>query len=273
MTTQQTDNMNSIVDSLNKYGITNKAVQAGILATVSKESNFVPSSENMNYTTLARLKAVFPKIPDSVAPTLVGNPEALGNYVYSSTFFPSGGNGSSEGYKYRGRGYNQITFKNTYDRIGKLIGQDLVDNPDLLNDPKVAGDALAVFYKGELDAGQQAGSFKKFGVDNVNDISDTTTATKVAIQINAGRGTNFNNNVVQEGYTKASAIVDSIYDMIKSASTATASAVSEGAKTVSETTSKAVEEVKKKPLTTIVVTTLLIVSVFMLIKTLRTKTT
>ena len=46
MTQEQEKNIKIITDSLNKFGITNPNIQAGILATVSKESNFIPQSEN-----------------------------------------------------------------------------------------------------------------------------------------------------------------------------------------------------------------------------------
>lgn len=250
MNQQQIDNIKIITDSLNKFGITNKNIQAGILSTVYKESNFIPQSENLNYS-YDNIKRVWPNTPDDIAKSMAKNPEKLGNYRYSSKFFPSGGNGNNEGYKYRGRGFNQITFKNTYDRIGKLIGKDLVSNPDLLNDPKVAADALAVFYKGELSAGEKAGSFKKFGVDTISSVNDTITGTKVAIQINAGRGTSFNNGIVQEGYNKAIKIVDSLYEMIKGASSTT------------------VQEVKKKPIITALLITVLVVSIYLIVKQVK----
>ena len=43
-----------------------------------------------------------------------------------------------DGYKYRGRGYIQITGKNNYKKIGNELNLDLVNKPDLLNDPVVA---------------------------------------------------------------------------------------------------------------------------------------
>ena len=106
-----------------------------------------------------------------------------------------------------------------------MIGQDLVKTPDLLNNPSVAADAAAAFFSSELNAGLKAGSFTKFGVTDLGSIKDTTTATKVAVQINAGRGTSFNNGVVQEGYNKAKGVVDSLYNMIQSGAIATVAEV------------------------------------------------
>ncbi len=246
MTPQQLDNIKLITDSLNRFGITNKHIQAGILATISKESNFIPQSENLNYS-FANIKRVWPQTPDADAKRLANNPVALGDYKYGG----KGGNASNEGYKYRGRGFNQITFKSSYDRFGKAIGVDLVNNPDLLNDPKVAADAAAAFFAAELKAGDKAGSFKKFGVSDTTTVNDTLTATKVAIQINAGRGTNFNNGVVQEGFNKAKGNVDSLYDIIKGY------------------TVSGVEAAKKKPLLTAIVVAGMVVAFIIILKNIK----
>ncbi len=246
MTSEQLNNINLITASLNKFGITNPNIQAGILATISKESNFIPQSENLNYS-VANIKRVWPQTPDAKAVGLAKNPVALGDYKYGG----KGGNAANEGYKYRGRGFNQITFKSTYKKIGDAIGVDLVSNPDALNQPKVAADAVAAFFAPELKAGINAGSFKKFGVTDLSQVNDTLTATKVAIQINAGRGTNFNNGVVQEGFNKAKGVVDSLYSIIKGGATST------------------VAEVKKKPLLTALVLAGMVIAVVLIVKTIK----
>jgi predicted chitinase len=52
-----------------------------------------------------------------------------------------------DGYKYRGRWYNQLTFKNSYKKYWDIIGEDLVTNPDRLNDSLVASKVALVFFK------------------------------------------------------------------------------------------------------------------------------
>jgi hypothetical protein len=49
-----------------------------------------------------------------------------------------------DGYKYRGRGYVQLTWKINYRKCGTHLGIDLVNNPDRANEPDVAA-ACAVF--------------------------------------------------------------------------------------------------------------------------------
>jgi len=212
----QKQNIKLIVESLNNVGIKNSTIQAAILATVSKESNFKPQSENLNYSA-KRIRQVWSQIDAPTAEKLSNNPKLLGNYVYADRY----GNCSSDGYLYRGRGFNQITFKDNYKKYGDQLNIDLVSNPDLLNSPKIAASALALFFKNELAAGTKNGSFKKFGVTDPTTLNDTTLATKVAIQINAGRGTNFNNSTVQHGYTAALNVVDELKNLITSKPIAT----------------------------------------------------
>jgi putative chitinase len=59
------------------------------------------------------------------------------------------GNGpleSGEGWKFRGRGLKQLTGKDNYTRCGTAIGIDLVNNPDMLINPKGAALSAAWFW-------------------------------------------------------------------------------------------------------------------------------
>lgn len=51
------------------------------------------------------------------------------------------------GAQYKGRGYIQLTHLHNYDKYGKLIGQDLVNDPDLLLFPNVAAQASLAYWK------------------------------------------------------------------------------------------------------------------------------
>lgn len=199
------------VAALQKYGIENKNLQAAIIAVIYKESNYKPTSENLSYSA-KRISEVWRKIPPEIAATLAKNPEKLGNYVYGNKY----GNAANEGYKYRGRGLNQITFKDNYKFIGNLINKDLVSNPDLLNQFDIAAEASAAFFKYNIDQGLKNNKFKKFNVTSIDQIKDTTTALKIAIQTNAGLDTSFDNNIVQEGYKKALSVIEDIYKSIGS---------------------------------------------------------
>ena len=58
------------------------------------------------------------------------------------------GNGADgDGALYKGRGFVQLTGKANYISIGTKIGYDLVNKPDLANDPVIAAKVLAQFLK------------------------------------------------------------------------------------------------------------------------------
>ena len=56
-----------------------------------------------------------------------------------------GNTSATDGSKYKGRGLVQITGKDNYQRVGNIIGVDLVNNPELVKDPKYAA-AAAMAY-------------------------------------------------------------------------------------------------------------------------------
>jgi putative chitinase len=133
-----------LVKRLTETGITGKREQANILAQIQRESGGVAKSENLNYSAEQLLKT-FPNRIKSLeeAQQLVrAGPEAIGNKIYGGRM----GNAADEGFKYRGRGLIQLTGKDNYAKYGKLLGIDLVKNPDLANDPKIAKDIAVAYF-------------------------------------------------------------------------------------------------------------------------------
>lgn len=88
----------------------------------------------------------------------------IGNIAYPNR----NGNGSIEsdhGWKYRGRGLIQITFKSNYAGCGAALGADLVTHPALLAGPEFAALPAAWFWSGNgLNALADAGSIDAISV-------------------------------------------------------------------------------------------------------------
>lgn len=147
----QKENIKLLIDAMKEKGITNPYTQIGILSVIAKESGFKPKNE-VDYSTTpnSRIRSIFgkrvSKYSDQELDSLKRDPKKFFDVVYGGRF----GNAPDEGYKYRGRGFNQLTFKGNYKKYGDMIGVDLVGNPDSANDPKIAAKiALAFFTKGK----------------------------------------------------------------------------------------------------------------------------
>lgn len=138
-------NKQLFLDALNKGGITDPQMRAAMAAVTEGESRFMPRSEqDYSNTDNRRIREIFSSVrgmSDANLTELKKNPEAFFNKVYGGRL----GNAADEGYKYRGRGYFQLTGKENYARYGKMLGIDLVGNPDLANDPQIAAQ-IAVAY-------------------------------------------------------------------------------------------------------------------------------
>jgi putative chitinase len=136
-----------IIDSLVKFGVTNKFMQAAVLAVVSKETGFTPVSEiSYKNTSNARIRQIFEGyvsgLTDEQLNALKSDDEAFFNRVYGGRY----GNAANEGYKYRGRGLNGITFKSLYQKMQKYTSENIVDNPDLVNRLDIAIDLLCGYF-------------------------------------------------------------------------------------------------------------------------------
>jgi len=104
------------------------------LAQCGHESaGFKAVQENLNYGAkglLGIFKKYFPT--EAKALQYERKPERIANLVYGSRM-GNGDEASGDGYKFRGRGYIQLTGKNNYAAFGKAINEDITANPDLVS--------------------------------------------------------------------------------------------------------------------------------------------
>ena len=175
-------NVNLMITNMNNYGITNPYTQIGILAVLGKECGYIPKSEGCyNNTGNGPIRELFGKYltnyDEKELNDLKADCEKFFDAVYgkeSNRSWDTGNDNVGDGYKYRGRGFNQITFKSTYQKYGNIIGQDLVGDPDKLNDINIASQAAIAF----LTKGKSASSLPEF--TNIDD------AVRYFVNVNAG---------------------------------------------------------------------------------------
>jgi putative chitinase len=121
-----------IPDVQTKFEINTPLRLAHFLAQCGHESGgFKAVSENLNYGA-AGLQSIFKKYFTPVsAKEFERKPEKIANIVYANRM-GNGPQASGEGWKFRGRGYLQITGKSNYSALTKDTGIDFLENPDLI---------------------------------------------------------------------------------------------------------------------------------------------
>ena len=97
-----------------------------------------------------------------------------------------------DGAKYRGAGFNQITFKQSWKKYGKLAWGDenfFINNPSKMNDPEIAAKTAIKFLKRRLgSAPYKALGTSGYGIRNTrdNDWACLSNAIKFVAAANAG---------------------------------------------------------------------------------------
>jgi putative chitinase len=115
-----------------KFGITTNLRLAHFLSQCGHESGgFKAVSENLNYSADGLVKIFGKYFNSTTAAGYARNPEKIASKVYASRM-GNGNEASKEGFKFRGRGYIQLTGKENYTKFGKFIGEDIASNPDLV---------------------------------------------------------------------------------------------------------------------------------------------
>ena len=162
-----------IPETAKKFNITNNLRLAHFLSQCGHESGgFKAVSENLNYSADG-LKKIFGKyFPGNLNESYARQPEKIAARVYASRM----GNGdetSKEGFKFRGRGYIQLTGKANYTNFTKFIGEDCIANPDLVATKYPLASAAFFFDSNKLWSICDKGS-------------DDATVTAVTKRVNGG---------------------------------------------------------------------------------------
>ncbi len=165
--------ISQIPEVMEKFQINTPLRLAHFLAQCGHESgNFKATQENLNYSADG-LKKIFPKyFPGNLSESYARNPEKIASKVYGGRM-GNGDESTKEGYKFRGRGYIQLTGKANYAAFAKAINEDTVSNPDLVSTKYPLASAAWFFSKNGLNAIADKGA-------------DDATVTAVTKRVNGG---------------------------------------------------------------------------------------
>lgn len=167
-------NLDLVEEALRNLGMDDPKYIKAVKANVLKESQGKPISENLNYgkTSNDRIRKIFgsraAKYTDEQLNVIKKDPVQMAELMYGADTQLGKSMGNTEpgdGYKYRGRGFIQLTFKRNYANASKDLFKDdrLVQNPDLVNDPTIA--ALVVAWYMQKGKSSMA---KTLGIDESN---------------------------------------------------------------------------------------------------------
>jgi putative chitinase len=144
------------------------------LAQCGHESGgFKATQENLNYSAKGLL-GIFGKYfrEAGLAESYQRNPQKIASRVYGGRM-GNGPESTGDGFKFRGRGYIQLTGKDNYTAFGKAINEDMTANPD----------KVATHYP-LLSA---AWFFTKNGLHKMADEGSTdAVVTKITKRVNGG---------------------------------------------------------------------------------------
>ena len=168
-----------IPDTAAKFQINTPLRLAHFLAQCGHESaGFKATSENLNYSAkglMSIFKKYFPT--EALANAYQRKPEKIANKVYANRM-SNGDEASGDGYKFRGRGYIQLTGKANYTAFGKSIGEDILSNPDVVASKYALLSAAWFFSKNGLHKMADGGA----GVDTVKAITKRVNGGYIGIE-------------------------------------------------------------------------------------------
>jgi putative chitinase len=136
---------------IEKFGIDGPLRLSHFLSQCAHESgNFKFVKENLNYSADG-LRKIFPKYFPTIesANKYARQPEKIANKVYGSRM-GNGDEASGDGFKFRGRGYIQLTGKDNYAAFDKFVDDDIMANPDLVATKYPLTSAAFFFHKNNL---------------------------------------------------------------------------------------------------------------------------
>jgi putative chitinase len=199
LTQDQVDGLEAIIDEWFVQGGGPRQQLAYVLATPYHEvgSAYKPIRENLNYTSVATIRKVWPSRfkSDASAQPFVRNPKALAIKVYGGRLGNTA-SPSEDGWVYRGGGWAQVTGKENYAKFG------LAANPDGILQPKVSAYALV---KGMIDGMYTGKKLSDYITNSKTDYVNARRIINADVKANgekiAGYAKKFDKALEVSGYT------------------------------------------------------------------------
>lgn len=203
-------NIAAIVQACDKVGLTHKYAKAAILGIVGGETAWQQVEEGHVYSNKDNMMKIFAsgfKGNTGVAEQYVGGKKSKKDFfelVYgwkdangdkNSKGIGLGNKSAGDGGKYYGRGFQQLTGRNNYERFDKLLKQygfphGIVANPEMLtNNLECAAGCCALFYKVNVTQSQDSpGYFAEALKKTGNPVGDSYKKKTIFYEYFLGEG-------------------------------------------------------------------------------------
>lgn len=160
-----------LIAEMDRQGLVDNEMRAGLAAIIGGESGMQPVSE-VGYRTTSneRIRSIFGSakgMTDTELTALKADDAAFFEAMYgchTNTGKQLGNTEPGDGYRFRGRGLIQLTGRGNYRRYAELTGHpELVEAPDLANDPAIAAAIAVAYFKDRYHGGGWPAMKRAFG--------------------------------------------------------------------------------------------------------------
>lgn len=201
-----TENAKKLVQALDRSTIENHSLKIGIMCVIAKECGFnLRREHSYSNTGNARLKKLFSVcryVDDAVLSELKKDNVKFFDLIYGGKL----GNRkyTSDAWDYRGWGFNQITGRDNFERLGVDI--------TLLKDADHAAEKTVQWFEEQLKNINVEKLKKRYYVDTTSAIDSDLEGVLLMCNINAGFGHGKESTVVQRAYKSA---MQHYYDVVE----------------------------------------------------------
>jgi putative chitinase len=127
-----------LVKALEEFQITTPLRIAAFIAQTAHESaEYRSVRENLNYSAKGLVGTWPSHFTQEKAAQYARQPEKIANYVYGG-HDGNGDEASGDGWRFCGRGYIQVTFRDNYRACSEALKTDLLSAPEQLEQPELA---------------------------------------------------------------------------------------------------------------------------------------
>jgi putative chitinase len=164
---------------LDQFGISNSPLRvAYFMAQITHETQGLSRlQENLHYSAQAlrdKFAKYFPPGGPNDPATCANNPQLIANIIYARA--KEGNTAPGDGYRYRGRGLLQLTFKNNYQEVTRILRKTDQQAPDFTVDPDAV---MSPDWCLKVAAA-------KYAAYGCNELADQDNCDAVSIKINGG---------------------------------------------------------------------------------------